>query len=254
MTARPAVGRLRGKTRAGRLRLWNALMVQLWPESIAQGVLEVGIGERVDTLVELAEALGAWPTAIEVHPGRVARARAAVPAPILEADALQPPQHHLRYGLVRCANVLRQYPDGEVPAAHGALVAHLQEGGVVLEGTCDAGGDVGSFHVLGRGDDGVERRALVFFSSFSRGFAPIQLRDWLPRDLRREVRAGGVMADFFARWTAVWREVRGGVPAEDFRRTVAALGATCALVDLSHVEDGAAAMVWGPEGGVPRPV
>ena len=253
MSRAPDVGRLRGKTRAGRLRLWDGLLERQFADVISEGVLEVGVGERPDTLLELAAALGRAPTAIEVHPRRVATARAAAGFEIMAGDALEPPTGPARYGLVRCANVLRQYPVAEVERAHAALVAHTTMAGVALEGSCDAGGDVGCFHVLQRGERGPRRVALVFFSSFVRGFAPIQLRDWLPRDLRREVRAGGVMAEFFARWTEAWRGVREGNAPADFRRSVEALALPGRVVDLSAVEPLAAAWVWAPEGGVPRP-
>lgn len=253
MSRNPAVGRLRGKTRAGRLRLWDAMLEPLFSTACSQGVLDVGVGERPDTLIELAAVLEHVPTAIEVHPRRVAAARAATSFPILTGDALQSPSGPERFGLVRCANVLRQYPVDAVEQAHRGLVAHCRPGGVVLEGSCDAGGDVGCFHVLRCEPDGFKRVGLVFFSSFTRGFAPIQLRDWLPRDLRRQVRDGGVMTELFRRWTIAWSAVRQGDAPTDFRRSVDALGEPGQLIDLSFTQSGAAAFWWTPEGGVPRP-
>ena len=83
----PQVGRLRGKTRAGRLRIWDALLVRRFLDEVQGGMLEVGVGERPDTLLELADVLGCAPTAVELHPRRVEAARAATPFCILEADA-----------------------------------------------------------------------------------------------------------------------------------------------------------------------
>lgn len=262
MKGRPAVGRLRGKTRAGRLGIWDAWMVAAWPEHVRAGVVEVGVGDRADTAIELAGALGEaarrlW--VVELHPQRCAAARPdveAVGGRVLCADALAgpvagAPPPEVQGGMVRCANVLRQYPVGDVPRAHRGLAAWVGPGGVVMEGSCDAGGDVGSFHVLTVSPARVERRSLVFFSSFARGFAPIQLRDWLPRDLRREVRADGVMAAHFARWTEAWARTRRGQPGGDFRRAAEAMD--MATVDLSAVRPGAAACVWTPAGGVPAP-
>ncbi len=252
MKRAPPIGRLRGKTRAGRLRLWDTLLVRLFADAVPAGVLEVGVGERPDTLLELADVLGCAPTAVELHPRRVAAARAATPFCIVQADALVPPNDARRYGVVRCANVLRQYPAAQVARAHAALVGRTRVGGVVLEGSCDAGGDVGSFHVLRHGPGGPIRTGLVFFSSFARGFAPIQLRDWLPCDLRREVRPGGVMTDLFAKWTRAWKQVRQGVPATDFRLAAEAMGEPGRCIDLSEVHPGASAWWWTPERGVPR--
>ncbi|MBO84535.1 MAG: hypothetical protein CL927_04200 [Deltaproteobacteria bacterium] len=253
MSRIPEVGRLRGKTRSGRLRLWDGLLALRFADLVEDGVLEVGVGERPDTLRELAAALGRAPTAIELHPRRVASAQAETAFEIIEGNALQPPTGAARYGLVRCANVLRQYPVSELQRAHAALLAHTTAEGVVLEGSCDAGGNVGCFHVLQRSGGGSPRAALVFFSSFARGFAPIQFRDWLPRDLRREVRADGAMADLFARWTAAWQRVREGDAPTDFRRSVEALVASGPFIDLSHIQSSAAAWMWTPPDGVPMP-
>ena len=245
---RPAVGRLRGKTRVGRLALWDALLVRLWPGEAADGVLEVGAGERVDTVAALVDAVDGEVTVVELHPRRAEMVRAAgLSVRVLERDGLA--GEPLGVGVVRAANVLRQYPVDGVAAAHVGLGGWARDGGVVLEGSCDANGDVGAFHVLRVTAGGVRREGLVFFSSFARGFAPIQLRDWLPRDLRKTVRPDGAMGPFFAEWMRVWRETRAGVPAVDFRRSAAALG--CSVVELGDVREGAAAMVWRPEGGVP---
>ena len=259
MKRAPDVGRLRGKTRAGRLALWDALLTRQWAGMVASGVLEVGAGERADTVLELAAAVDAPLTVMELHPGRVRMLAAALAAQpgtgqavaLCEGNALQPANERA-FGVVRCANVLRQYPPGAVPRAHAGLASRVLSGGVVLEGSCDAGGDVGAFHVLRVTPTAVRRESLVFFSSFQRGFAPIQLRDWLPRDLRKEVRSGGAMQAFFESWMAAWREVRVGQPTEDFRRAAHTLGGE--WVDLSAARPGAAAMVWTPPDGVPEPV
>jgi len=259
MKREPDVGRLRGKTRAGRLVLWDALLGRKWPGLAASGVLEVGAGERADTVLELMATVDAPLTVMELHPGRVRMLAAALAAQaesrrsvtICEGNALQPADKPA-FGVVRCANVLRQYPKQAIRRAHSGLASRVWPGGVVLEGSCDAGGDVGAFHVLRVTPTAVRRESLVFFSSFQRGFAPIQLRDWLPRDLRKEVRSGGAMQAFFEGWTAAWRQVRGGQPAEDFRKAAHALGGE--WVDLSGARAGAAAMIWTPPDGVPEPV
>jgi hypothetical protein len=250
------VGRLRGKTRAGRLALWDALLVRLFSDLLAHGVVEVGTGERADTVLELAsllDALGASLVALEVHPNRAAVARAALAGrgvPVLQADALEAVEGPGR-GVVRCANVLRQYPTEMVRMAHAGLASRAQVGGVVLEGSCDAGGDVGTFHVLRVTPTGVKREGVVFFSSFAQGFAPIQMRDWLPRDLRKEVRSGGALQDFFGAWRSAWSAHRVGTPAVDFREAAKVMGVR--WVDLSDVRPEAAAMFWEPAGGVPTP-
>mgnify|MGYP003334783926 CR=1 FL=1 len=134
----PAVGRLRGKTSAGRLRLWDALCAARFPAACARGVVDVGLGERADTTVELLESLGQPVLALEVHPTRVAWARERLrgrPIEVLEVDALLGAREGPRGGLLRCANVLRQYPVEAVAQAHSALCSWVEEGGIVLEGS-----------------------------------------------------------------------------------------------------------------------
>ena len=256
MRSLPAVGRLRGKTACGRLRLWDALCQLMYADVCARGLVDVGIGERADTTVELLRWIGAPVVALEVHPVRVEQARArlaGLPVEVLETDALKGASDGPRGGLLRCANVLRQYPVSVVDSAHAALLSWVDDAGVVLEGSCDKAGHVGAMHILAKGREGPVRSALGFVTDFQRGFAPIQLRDHLPCDLRREVRAGGCMADFFVRWTHAWRDHRTGDPATDFRRAAEAMGSDVEVHAFSAADGGGAALLWRPPGGVPRP-
>ncbi len=56
----------------------------------------------------------------------------------------------LRPVLVRAMNVLRQYQESEVPAAWSVLCGQLAPDGVMVEGTCDELGRVGSWVLLDR--------------------------------------------------------------------------------------------------------
>ena len=53
--------------------------------------------------------------------------------------------------MIRALNVLRQYDEGEVPAAWATLRDRLDPDGVVIDGTCDELGRLGSWVTLGRG-------------------------------------------------------------------------------------------------------
>lgn len=256
MKKAPAVGRLRGKTTCGRLRLWDSLCRVLYADACARGLVDVGIGERADTTVELLHWLDAPVVALEVHPSRAELARerlAGLPVEVVETDALLGTTDGPRGGLLRCANVLRQYPISLVDQAHTALLSWVDETGVVLEGSCDKAGHVGAMHILENGPAGPVRSALGFVTDFRRGFAPIQLRDHLPRDLRREVRAGGCMVGFFERWTQAWHDTRTGDPATDFRRAGESMGEDVKVLELGSGDLCGAALVWRPPGGVPRP-
>lgn len=244
MKAAPEVGRLRGKTHAGRLQMLEEVIDHLWGELLCHGAVDIGVGEDPVTVVEWATRLGSV-TAVEAHPRRAAAAQELPGVTVVQADALDGGPGTA--GVVRCANVLRQYPTAQVPHAHAALVSWVVDGGAVLEGSCDAQGHVGAFHGLRRRGASVERACLVFVTDFARGFAPIQLRDQLPRDLRRAVTPKTAIGTFFSRWMAAWRDGRVGDPRTDFDRAATALH-DCGLL---HLTKGRRALVWRPDGGVP---
>ncbi|WP_092532974.1 SAM-dependent methyltransferase [Amycolatopsis arida] len=106
-------------------------------------VVDLGYGASPVTTVELATRLrAAHPDVrvlgLELDPERVARA---------EAAAADPPRLEFRRGgfelagsrpvLVRAFNVLRQYPEADVPAAWRAMLDRIAPGGLLVEGTCD---------------------------------------------------------------------------------------------------------------------
>lgn len=122
--------------------------------------------------------------------------------------------------LLRVMNVLRGYREAELPATYEALRQTLAPGGLCLEGSADPAGALLTCHLLRRQGEALLDEGLLFFTDFSRGFAPLQFRDWLPRDLRRKVRAPAPIYDFFERWTARWQTARGpGALADVFARS-----------------------------------
>lgn len=244
---RPAVGQLRGRSRPGRLRLWEDALEGLCGDLLDAGAVDLGVGEDPVTVAEWAARLGAL-TAVEVHPRRAEAARGLSGVSVVQSDAFAPP-HGATAGVARCANLLRQYPLEAVPAAHAALAGWVRPGGVVAVGSCDREGHVGSFLLLRRGPGSPgtpAREALVLLTDFARGFAPLQLRDHLPRDLRWSVRPGTRMGDFFASWTAAWEAVRTG----DARRDGPASAEAVPHLEARALASGCA-FVWRPPGGVP---
>ena len=103
-------------------------------------------------------------------------------------------------------------------------------------------------HVLRRTDDGLAREALLFTADVNRrrGFAPLALRPYLPRDLRWSFREGSPVYDFWLRWTEAWKAARKG-DGDVFRSACEELRIRGDAVDW--VDDGL--MVWTPPGGVP---
>ena len=242
---RPAVGRLRGRSRPGRLRLWEDALEGLCGDLLDAGAVDLGVGEDPVTVAEWAARLGSL-TAVELHPRRAEAARGLPGVAVVQADALAPPPGATA-GVARCANLLRQYPLEAVPAAHAALAGWVRPGGVVAVGSCDREGHVGSFLLLRRGRGTPAREALVLLTDFARGFAPLQLRDHLPRDLRWSVRPGTPMGAFFASWTAAWEAVRTG----EARRDGPASAEAVPHLEARALASGCA-FVWTPPGEVPR--
>lgn len=91
------------------------------------------IGRRIDVL------------GLEIDPGRVAAAKAWVGAGVtfavggFEVPAPRPPQ------VIRAMNVLRQYDESDVPAAWAVMTRALTPDGLLIEGTCDELGRLGSW-------------------------------------------------------------------------------------------------------------
>ncbi|ERK71190.1 hypothetical protein N136_02468, partial [Leifsonia aquatica ATCC 14665] len=56
-----------------------------------------------------------------------------------------------RAAVIRAFNVLRQYDEGEVAAAWNRMLARLQPGGLLVEGTCDEIGRIASWVALDPG-------------------------------------------------------------------------------------------------------
>jgi hypothetical protein len=146
--AKPVGTITRGTTNPNRLR-----RIDRWITTSAAGLLrgaadplvvDLGFGASPVTTVELfgrlrrvrsdVEVVG-----LEIDPERV-RAAASYAAPGL-SFALGGFELGLPSGrravLVRAANVLRQYAEGEVPAAWAAMTTRLVPGGVVVDATCD---------------------------------------------------------------------------------------------------------------------
>lgn len=113
----------------------------------------------------------------------------------LEVKRVQNPHH-----LIRCCNVLRGYGKAQALAARSALLSHLDEGGVLLEGTTDAGGHLAALDWWDRPQAQPRHRGLILTTDFSRGFAPMMFRDLLPRFLRRDCLPGTEVFQLLQTW------------------------------------------------------
>jgi hypothetical protein len=131
-------------------------------------------------------------------------------------------------------NVLRTYREEEVAPAHALLGATLIEGGLLLEGSADPTGAILTAHLLRRRQGALHKEALLLFTDFSKGFAPLLFRDWLPRDLRRRVRPGEPIHALLQTWTDAWSPLRTAHPdpRAAFSASVQALARVLPEVDV----------------------
>lgn len=256
----------RGRTAPERLGALDTYLVHAERDLLARegdaAFVDVGFGEHPWTTLETARALrevrpGLGVIGVELDPERAAaaaREHADARTHFRQGGFALPLEPGERARLVRAMNVLRTYPLERVAQAHRLLGAPLVEGGLLVEGSTDTPGEVLVAHLLRRTGAGLEREALLFHTTFARGFAPLLFRDWLPRDLRRRVRPGEPIHAFFSDWAAAWDEARaGGVrdPAEVFRATVVRLAARREGVSTEPWLLERGYLVWRPPGGVP---
>jgi hypothetical protein len=243
--------RTRGKSRPGRLTWLDDLLPLLVPE-LATGpgaVVDLGLGAQAWTTIELGDSLAALNPALtligaDLDPERVATAAAAAPDRRWLCCGFDLP---IQARLIRAVNLLRQYPVEQVTDAHLRLSRGLVAGGVALVGTTDKTGSRAGLHLLRQTPTGLAREALVLMRDCSQGFAPLALRDHLPRDLRRRVRPGEPIYAFFQDWTRAWEAVRTPDPRVSFASSVVALQDVRPGVRLLAP----GALIWQPTGGIP---
>ncbi len=157
----------RGTTNANRLRRVDR-WIQTWPALRTTSdplVIDLGYGASAATPVELAtrlrktradvELLG-----LEIDPERVTIAKEELSRWEKEHLITSDQAHGISFDrggfevsvpqnrkpvVIRAFNVLRQYDEPEVQGAWDMMVARLQPGGVLVEGTCDEIGRISSW-------------------------------------------------------------------------------------------------------------
>jgi hypothetical protein len=254
----------RGRTSPGRLRALDAYLLEAEAALLSTALgdaafVDVGFGEHPWTTLETAAAFedrfpGVPVIGVEREPERVeaaqvhARERLSFVCGGFDRLASLGPAR-----VVRAMNVLRTYPEAQARDAHALLSVPLIEGGLVLEGSADPDGALLTAHLLRRRDGRLHREALLFFTDFSRGFAPLMFRDWLPRDLRRRVLPGEWVRDFFDAWTGAWAEVReiAGCPERAFVESARRLAERLPGIERAVEWGERGYLIYRPAGGVP---
>lgn len=207
-------------------------------------MVDVGFGVSAVTTAELAEAFPSHEVlGLEQDAARVAAASLEFPSLALLAGGLEGASREAR--VVRIANVGRGLSRDGVAELHAQVFPWLVDGGVCLEGSTDLEGHVSTFWVLRRVCGSLQREALVFHTDGARGFSPWLFRDVLPRDLRRDVRAGTPIFSLLTDWEGAWQATRSANPSDSLHASVTALSTTRADVDPRFIEHGFCA--WNAE-------
>lgn len=174
-------------------------------------VLDVGVGARPDTTLELHRCLREfWPDLRTVGVDNVAE-RAELVSGLGEPGltGVIGGEHLPSVGavrLVRAANLLRQERLERVESALQALMSPLLAGGVLVEGTTDAGGDAGVFRALRAPHANTVE--VAFLCGFAQGFSPRRMTAWLPRGLGWHGHPGPELLPLFTSWDEAFRVVR----------------------------------------------
>jgi hypothetical protein len=188
-------------------------------------VLDVGFGDRPVTTKELLDAARAVEPSLRV----IGVERDIQRVTPMEGVEVRAGGFHTLSSLgpaclVRAMNVVRGYREDEVPSIHALLGAALDDGGLFLEGTSDTEGHVLTAWLVGRRGDELVREGLLLWTDFTRGFSPWLFRDFLPRDLRRNVKPGKPVHAIFRAWAAVVDALGPGrTPQERFAASVHAM-------------------------------
>ncbi|MFF4156078.1 class I SAM-dependent methyltransferase [Streptomyces sp. NPDC001678] len=240
---RPIGSATRGTTNPNRLRRMDRWIAATHAAALRRSAdpvaVDLGYGAAPWTAVELLGRLrpvraDAEVVGIEIDPARVAAAKP------YERDGLAflhggfevplPGDAGRRALLIRAANVLRQYDEGEVVAVWERLCGRLAPDGLLVEGTCD---EIGRRHVwVALGPEGP--RTITFAARLGSLGMPSDLAERLPKALiHRNVPGEPVHAflrDFDRAWAAF--APYGALSARQrWIRTAGALRADWPVVD-----------------------
>lgn len=175
--------------------------------------VDVGYGAYPYTFLESADRLRRLnphlpALGVEIDPQRVAAAQpyAAEHTHFRIGGFNLPLQQGEQVRLIRAFNVLRQYDEAAVTAAHALLASYLLPGGLLIEGTSDPFGQVWVANLLrGRGDGTAVAGGLLFSTNFRRDFDPLQFQPVLPKNLIHRMVPGQPIFEFFGLWRRAYQ-------------------------------------------------
>ncbi|WP_319460392.1 class I SAM-dependent methyltransferase [Micromonospora sp. RTP1Z1] len=215
---RPLGAITRGTTNPNRLRRVDNWIVETCGEALRAAadplVVDLGYGTTPVTAVELRARLMAGVRAdvrvvgLEIDPVRVAAAQPAADPPGLTFARGGFELAGLRPALVRAFNVLRQYDEAEVAAAWRTVTDRLAPGGLLVEGTCDELGRLGSWVLL----DAAGPRTLTLAARLATLESPAQLAERLPKALIHRNVPGERIHDLIRALDDAWQAAAGYAP------------------------------------------
>jgi hypothetical protein len=206
----------RGKTARNRLRRVDTFLALYDPGLIRRSdgeyqdaiFLDLGYGaEPLTTLESAARLRRLNPTlpvvGVEIDPERVATAQryADEMTHFRQGGFNLPLEAGERVRIIRAFNVLREYEESAVEAAHATLGDFLLPGGLLIEGTSDPLGRLWVANLIrkaGVGDSVVE--GLLFSTNFRWGFNPEQFQPVLPKNYIHRMVPGEPIHGFLTAW------------------------------------------------------
>lgn len=206
---------MKTRTRPGRLRALDAWLLHHEPQLSRGPLVDFGFGATADTTLEWARATGAHVIGIDRHPVEPVEGLDLRVGGFEQCEALS------GIAIVRALNVLRGYRKEEVLPARARLGAPLREGGLLIDGSSDTEGHVLVAWLLRKQGGALRPEALLCHTDFTRGFSPWLFRDWLPRELRRDVREGTGLHALFTGWEARAGQAAAVTPQARFSASIA---------------------------------
>ena len=209
----------RGKTAPQRLRRLDQFLMALEPGLLSPSdstVIDLGYGRAPIPTIEWFERLRVHHpdvsmVGIERDPERVTAAEphAQPGLSFRKGDFQLPLLKGERVRLLRALNVLRQYDESSATAAHRQLVAQIDEGGLVVEGTCDPPGRTMVVTLLRRRNGEIHSEGLLFATSLVDPFNPRDFQAVLPKHLIHRMVDGEQIYQFFEAWDRAAKLTRG---------------------------------------------
>ena len=237
-----AVGTVtRGTTNPNRLRRCDRWLVATQRARLTgrdSTVVDLGFGASPVTTLELAQrlreaGLRCRVVGLEIDPERVAHARQVLRSAGDLRSGVEfgyggfeiPLPADTRLGVVRAFNVLRQYPETEVPGVWQAMASRLAPDGILIDGTCDELGRRMTWVLLDRSGP-VSLTISVALPAID---TPSDVAERLPKALIHRNVAGERVHALLRDWDTTWRNA---APLASFGRRQRFVASVRGLRDL----------------------